>query len=387
MHTAFLRCGAMTERMSLHRRRSLGSIVAIILSFSLLAAACGDDDEESGASTEETTETTEASEASETTEATETTEAAGDGEAPSGDAPKMAIIYSAEWFDGSWGEAAYDGANALLDEGVISDLVLQENVQPGADAERALRALADDGYNPIIAHSFNYGDDVKKVAPDYPETIFVYAGGFGDVVDNVGDYSQPFYEASYLSGILAGGVMGEGAVAGAAGFEIPVCYAMYEAFLAGVQETIPDAEGSFVAVGDWYDVQLAKEAALGQGDAGATMFVGCGQGPTFGQIEAANDLGGVSTGYVGDMAEVGDSVLSSFVWELGEVFRLMVDDVAAGVTEARYYEVLLKDGGMSMAISPQWEAEIPAETMALFDERLAEIQDGSFEVPFIPEAG
>jgi basic membrane lipoprotein Med (substrate-binding protein (PBP1-ABC) superfamily) len=156
---------------------------------------------------------------------------------------------------------------------------------------------------------------------------------------------------------------------------------MYEAFLAGVQETVPTATGSFVAVGDWYDVQLAKEAALGQAADGATMFVGCGQGPTFGQIEAANDEGGVSTGYVGDMSEVGSSVLSSFVWELDKVFELMVADAAAGVTEAQYYEVTLAEGGMSIAISSAWD--VPDEAMALYEERLAGIEEGTFEVPFV----
>ena len=347
------------------RRRPLWSMIAILMGFSLIAAACGDSDDAASDSAEPTV-----------TSAAE--EATDEGLV---ELPKMAIVYSAEWFDGSWGEAAYDGGNELLEAGLISDLALLENTPPGAEAERALRAYADDGYNPIIAHSFDYGDDVKKVAADYPDTIFVYAGGFGDVAGNVGDYSQPFYEASYLSGILAAGVEGAGNVGGAAGYEIPVCYAMYGAFLAGVQELIPEAEGSFVAVGDWYDVQLAKEAALGQVADGATMFVGCGQAPTFGQIEAANDEGGVATGYVGDMSEVGPSVVSSFVWELGKVFELMVLDAAAGVTEAQYYEVLLKDGGMSMAINPDYD--IPAEAMALYEQRLAEIIDGTFTVPFV----
>ena len=81
-------------------------------------------------------------------------------------------------------------------------------------------------------------------APDFPKTIFVYAGGFGDVKGNVGDYDQPFFEASYLSGILAAGVQGKGNVAGAGGFEIPVCYSMFEAFLAGAKEVLPATTGS-----------------------------------------------------------------------------------------------------------------------------------------------
>jgi len=309
-----------------------------------------------------------------------------DDSAAAGDAPRMAIVYAAEWQDGSWGQAAFDAANTMLDEGVISDVVLQENVIPGAEGERALRALAEDGYNPIIAHSFDFGEDVKAVAADYPDTIFVYAGGFGDVARNVGDYSQPFYQAAYLEGILAAGVMGEGQVAGAGGFDIPVCQSMYQGYLAGAQSVNPDIDGSFVAVGDWYDVQLAQEAAQSQADDGANMFIGCGQAPTFGQIDVANAIGGVSTGYVGDMSELGESVLSSMIWNLDKTFTLIVEDVASGATEAQYYEVPLADGGMSVLINAEREADIPSEIMEQFDETLAQIENGEFEVPYVGEA-
>ena len=358
-----------------HRKTHRGLLIAIAAVFVLIAAACGDDGDDAAEPAPETTAAPEPTAAPETTAAPE----------PAAEAPKMAIIYSAEWNDGSWGEAAFDGGNKLLADGTISDVVLVENVPPGAEAERALRDFAEQGYNPIVAHSFNYGDNVKTVGAEFPDTIFAYAGGFGDVAGNVGDYDQPFYEASYLSGILGAGATEGGNVGGAGGFEIPVCVGMYHAYLAGARELRPETEGSFVAVGDWIDVQLAKEAALSQADAGATMFVGCGQGPTFGQIEAANDIGGVSTGYVGDMAALGESVLSSFVWRLDRVFEQMVADVVAGETEARYYSVPLADGGMDVVMSPGAEARISQEALDLFEQRLAEIQDGSFAVPFVGE--
>lgn len=355
------------------------SVPAIVVTAGLIISACGSDkpaaDDAAPADT-----------VSEGDAAAPDT-GSSDGAEASGDAPKLGIVYSAEWFDGSWGEAAYDGANALEESGAVSEISLSENIQPGAEAERAMRALAEDGFNPIIAHSFDFGEDVKKVAADFPDTIFVYAGGFGDVNANQGDYDQPFYQAAYLEGILAAGATEGGSVAGAAGFEIPACYSMYAAFLAGAQEIRPETTGSFVAVGDWYDVQLAKEAALGQADADATMFIGCGQAPTFGQIEAANDRGGVAMGYSGDMSEVGDSVLASFEWRLDLVFGEAVADVAAGSNEAQYYSVSLADGGLEIVIDPADADSISAEAMELYDTRLAEIQDGSFEVPFVPEAG
>jgi basic membrane lipoprotein Med (substrate-binding protein (PBP1-ABC) superfamily) len=361
-------------------------------SLALVLVACGSDSDESTDTTAAAVETAapaeteapaETAAAVETTVATgvETTAAAA-AAAAGGDAPKLAIVYSAEFKDGSWGEAALKGAEALKAAGVISDFASQENVAPGADGERALRSYAEQGYNPIVAHSFNYGDDVKKVAKDFPDTIFVYAGGFGDVAGNVGDYSQPFFQASYLQGILSAGATESGNVAGAAGFDIPVCRGMYNAFLEGAKLVRPDTTGSFVAVGDWYDVQKAKEAALGQADQGATMYIGCGQAPTFGQIEATKDRGGVANGYVGDMSGLGETVVASFDWKLDKVFALMVDDVKAGKKEARYYEVSLKDGGMEVVLNPAWDAKLSEDVKNTFSAKLAEIQSGAFEVPF-----
>jgi basic membrane protein A and related proteins len=267
--------------------------------------------------------------------------------------PKLAIIFTDEFRDGSWAESALTGAQKLKADGVISDFLTQEHVAPGAAAERALRGLAEQGYNPIVAHSFPYGDDVKKVAKEFPKTLFAYAGGFGDVKDNVTDYSEPFHEATYLEGILGGGVTSGGVVAGAAGFDIPVCRSMYNAYLEGAKLIRPSTTGTYVAVGDWVDVQKAKEAALSQADKGATMFVGCGQGPMFGQIEAARERKGVAAGYVGDMSGRGDSVLVSFKWNLDKWFGSMVADVAAGkVNPARYYQVSMKDGGLDIVINP-----------------------------------
>lgn len=302
------------------------------------------------------------------------------------EAPSLAVVYYPQFLDGSWGEAALTGGQQLLDEGVISDFASQENVAPGAGAVDALRDYAEEGYDIIVAHSFNYGDDVKQVAAEYPDTLFVYAGGFGDVAENVGDYSQPFYEPAYLMGILAAGVQSTGDVGGAGGFDIPVCRAMYNSYLTGAQEVRPDTAGSFVAVGDWEDVQLATETSLAQADSGATMFVGCGQGPTFGQIEAAEERGLSAVGYTGDMSGRSDQVVASFTWNLAEVFRLMVADVEGGFDgKASYYDTGYADGAMSVVINPAAEASIDPAALELFTEREAAMRDGSFVVEEITE--
>ena len=46
----------------------------------------------------------------------------------------------------------------------------------------------------------------------------------------------------------------------------------------------------------------------------------------------------------------------------------------------------LGDGGLEVLIHAGEEGDISDEALALFETRLAEIQNGEFEVPFIPEA-
>lgn len=334
-------------------KRKLLIVAATAAAFALVAAGCGDD----GGSSDE-------------------------GAASGSGKPKLAVIYSGVFKDGSWAEQGQKAAEKLKSSGDVSEIKLQEGVKEGADAQRVLESLAQDGWNPIIAHSFNYGDDVKAVAKKFPKTIFLYAGGFGDVVGNVGDYSQPFHESAYLEGILAAGATKDGKTAGAAGFDIPTCKAMFNAFTDGAKLVRAATTGSYLAVGDWEDVQKAKEATLGQASGGATMYIGCGQGPTYGGIETAKEKSGVAFGYVGDMNARADSVVASMLWQLDAPWKLAVADVAAGKTVAKYYEAATKDGALEVVISPKWKDKIPADVMKIYNEKLAALKAGTLTIPF-----
>jgi basic membrane protein A len=144
------------------------------------------------------------------------------------------------------------------------------------------------GFAVIVAHSFSYQDAVFEVAAEAPETNFAWVGGIGQTAENVYDYDQPFYEPAYLVGILAGHVSQSGHLGALYGFDIPVCHAMGEAMLAGAKTVNPQVSLTVTSVGDWGDVAAAKEAGLAQVDtARVDYWIGCGEGPTLGSIEAA----------------------------------------------------------------------------------------------------
>ncbi|MDG2112015.1 MAG: BMP family protein [Actinomycetota bacterium] len=342
-------------------------LLSLFAVFALFAAACGDSDSDSDA------------EAGDSDDSEETT--SGDDEGI-----RVALVLPGEINDLSWNQQMHSGAETLMAEGLISELKYTELV-PEGDAERAIRGFAEDGFDLIVAHSFGYGETAKAVGADFPDTAFAWGGGIGGQEGNVADYAQPFHEAYYLLGILAGGASETGVLGGAGGFDIPACHSLVEAFYLGAQEINADARGVTTYTGDWVDVAVAKEAASAAAADGADVFGACGEGPVLGQIELAREQGLLATGYVGDMSVLApETVLASMVWDTAELLRPMIDDVNAGsFTPAKEYRVGVADGGLVIAINPDLADRVGAEATALFETRLAEIIAGDFEVPFIPE--
>ncbi|MBX3013152.1 MAG: BMP family protein [Caldilineaceae bacterium] len=298
--------------------------------------------------------------------------------------PSVALVLIGPKDDNSWAESAYNALQAEADKGIKT--AFSESVSD-ADVARVMREYVDQGFSIIVAHSFSYQDAVFEVAAEAPEVNFAWAGALGRTATNVADYDQPFHEPAYLVGILAGYVSESGSLGALYGFDIPACHSMGEAFIAGAKTVNPDATLTYTAVGDWGDVAAAKEAALAQVDtAGVDYWIGCGEGPTLGSIEAAKETGGYTTGYVGDMSELGpDVVLSSIVWDMGQIFDAMVTETADGSFDAPYYQFGVAAGALDIVLNPALAEQVPADALTAIDAARASIKDGSFEVPFIPE--
>ncbi|MEZ4581622.1 MAG: BMP family protein [Caldilineaceae bacterium] len=296
----------------------------------------------------------------------------------------MALVLIGPKDDNSWAESAYNALQGLADQGVQT--AFSESVSD-ADVARVMREYADEGYDLIVAHSFSYQDAVFEVAAEYPDVNFAWAGGIGRTADNLSDYDQPFHEPSDLVGILAGTMSPSGNLGALYGFDIPACHSMGEAFLLGAQTVNPDANLTVTAVGDWGDVAAAKEAGTAQVDtAGVDYWIGCGEGPTLGSIEAANEAGAYTTGYVGDMSALGpESVLSSIVWDMGPIFNELYEQTAAGNAYGAQIYYGVAAGALDIAINEALADAIPADAMVAIDEVRAQIAAGEFEVPFIPE--
>jgi basic membrane lipoprotein Med (substrate-binding protein (PBP1-ABC) superfamily) len=299
---------------------------------------------------------------------------------------KMALVLPGNINDLSWNQMAYEGAKQLEKEGMV-ELSYTENVpEDAASVTQVVSGYAQQGNQLVIAHSFGYGDPLFKLAKDFPDTDFAWAGGIDKTDTNIADYAQPFWDASYLAGILAAGVTKTKVVGGLAGFDIPVCHAMLEAFKKGAQSVDDSITGINTYVGDWVDVAKSKEAAAAQADQKADVFMSCGEGPALGSIALAKDRNLAASGYVGDMSSLApENVFASVVWDLHTLWGQMVADVQNDTFQpGKFYEVSVKDNGLHVAINPQFHEEIPADIMTKFNETLADIKSGAFTVPFDP---
>jgi len=294
----------------------------------------------------------------------------------------IAIVLTGPRDDNSWNEAGYDAVQALKDDYRVA---YSENVAV-ADGARVMREYAEQGYELIIAHSFSFQDAIFEVASENSETNFAWAGGIGRVAENVADYDQPFYEAAYPIGVLAGTMSESGVLGALYGFDIPVCHAMGSALLEGAKTVNPDAELIQTAVGDWVDVAKAKEAALAQAGAGVDFWIECGEGPALGAIEAAKETGGYATGYVGDMAVNGpDVVFASLVWNLEPLFSQMLKDIHADSFDNSFYRYGVAEGAMLVTYNQELKDRIPAQALEAVEKALADIAAGTLTVPFVPE--
>ena len=265
----------------------------------------------------------------------------------------------------------------------MSELAYTELV-PEGDAERAIQ-YADDGFDLVVAHSFGYGETTKAVAADHPDTAFAWAGGIAGQEGNVADYEQPFHEAYYLLGIIAGDVSETGVLGGAGGFDIPACHSLIEAFYLGAQEINPEATESpttsvtgSTSLGARRPPQpLPTRAPTSSPPAARGRCSGRSSSPrsaAWARIRRRHVVAGPGHG---DRLD-----------GVGHRRAAPADDrgrPGRHVPPAKYYSIGVAEDGLLVVINPELADRISPEAMELLETRTAEIKDGSFEVPFIPE--
>ncbi|MCO5057151.1 MAG: BMP family protein [Rhizobiaceae bacterium] len=291
---------------------------------------------------------------------------------------KVAAIYTVP-VEQQWVSRIHKAANAAKDRGDI-EYVFSENTSNN-DYERVMREYAEAGHKLIIGEVFAVEDAARTVAADYPDTAFLMGSSFKEdpAVPNFAVFDNYIQDASYLSGIVAGGMTKSKNIGMVGGYPIPEVNRLMHAFMAGVRELAPDTKFQVAFIGSWFDPPKAKETAFAQIDAGADILYA----ERFGVSDAAKERNILAIGNVIDtQADYPDTVVASALWHFEPTLDKAIAEVMAGSFKAADYGVysFMKEGGCSLAPLGTFEGRVPADVMALVAEKEAAIKDGSFTV-------
>jgi len=265
----------------------------------------------------------------------------------------VAFVYVAPIGDMGW-TWAHDQGRLYVEKqlGSAVKTTYVENVPEGPEAERVIRDLAQKGNKLIFTTSFGYMDPTITVAQEFPDTWFVHISGY-KTAKNVSTVFGRMEQPRYLSGLAAGAATKSNIIGFVAAFQTPEVIRGIDAFTLGVREVNPKAEVHVVWTNTWFGPQQEKEAADALLAAGADV-IAQHQDTTEPQ-KAAAEAGAVSIGYDSDMRKfVGDTVLTSPVWDWGPKYTEIVRKVMDGTYQTESYYGGMKDGIVGLApLSPK----------------------------------
>jgi len=260
-----------------------------------------------------------------------------------------------------------------------------EDVPEGADAERVIRDLAQQGNKLIFTTSFGYMNPTLKVARQFPDVKFVHSTGY-KTAENVAVTNARFYEARYLSGIVAGKMTQSNVVGYVGAFPIPEVLQGINAFTRGIRSVNPDAEVRVIWVNSWYDPGKERDAALALMGQGADILTHHTDSPA--TVQAAEEQGRYAVAYHSDMAKFAPKAqLVAVTHHWGDYFTTAARQVLDGSWKSD-----MTWGGLKadMARIEGFGAAVPDDVRALVEEKKQAIISGAltpFDAPLKDNTG
>ena len=215
---------------------------------------------------------------------------------------KIGFLYVAPLTDAGWVRQHEEGRKAVdAALGAQVKTAYVENVPEGADAERVIRDLAQQGYKLIFTPSFGYMEPTLKVAQEFPGVRFESITGY-KTAPNVAVANARYYEGRYLAGIAAGRMSKTNVAGYVAGFPIPEVLQGINAFTLGMRSVNPKASVKVVWLNAWFDPPREREAAmtLMNQDADVLAF----HTGSSAVMAAAQERGKLAVAYHSDMRKV-----------------------------------------------------------------------------------
>ncbi len=298
-------------------------------------------------------------------------------EAPKPEPLKAAWVYVGPVGDAGWTFAHDQGRKAVeahFGDKVVTTFV--EKVPEGADAERVIRDLAQQGNKIIFATSFGFMEAMLKVAAEFPDVKFEHATGY-KTADNMRIYDASFYQDTYMAGVIAGKMTKTNTLGFVGSFPIPEVLRNINAFMLGAQSVNPKVKMRVVWVNTWFDPPKESDAAQSLINQGADVLLQNTDSTAV--LQTAEKNGKFAFGWDSDMSAFAPNAhLASAVVNWGPYYIKAVDEVVNGTWKVERTVWGVKEGLNDLI---KIADVVPEDAKKRVEEIKAGLKDGSFE-PF-----
>lgn len=279
---------------------------------------------------------------------------------------KVALLTPGPISDQSWNGGAYTGLTWIRDS--LGARISNIQTKTPAEFEDNFRQYGAQGYALVIGHGFEYQDAARRVAPEFPKTMYVTTSG-STTGPNLAGITFGFTDASYLAGLLAGSMTKTSKIGVIGGQELPPVVESFKAFEQGAHAIDPNIKVIASYIGNWDDVNAGKEQALAQLSQGVDVIFQNADAAGIGVFQAAREK--KSAFVIGSNANQNgvapDVTLGSVVINLPLAFLTIAREVKAGTFQPRVVEFGEAQHVVTLVLNPALESKIPPATKSRID--------------------
>ena len=317
--------------MNTTKSRRLMTLLTALLALSMFAAACGGSDE------------------AESAIGTATSECGTDNSVTKGDKVtdlSVAVVAPSDSQDLAFTQSMIDSLTRLGIEPQVTDGTFQ--VEVAADA---IRSYAADGIEVVIVHGTQYGGSLAEIAPDFPETSFIWGTSTStNDIQNVFAYYPEAQQGGYVNGWIAGELADGGSIGVVGPVEAGDAVAYINGFKAGA-EANGAGNVAVTYTGSFSDVALATEAAEAFLTTGVDVLTGTSQS-TVGAVNVAaeNEIPWFGTQSNQESWST-DQVVASQVYHWEVILDDMFEMIEEGTLGGEAMSLTLENGGLVVEIN------------------------------------
>lgn len=304
----------------------------------------------------------------------------------------VALVVHGTLGDKSFLDSAAEGLMRAQDGLPVETTV----IEAGADRSRwepALADAADQGFDVVIAGTWEMTGFMADISPEFPDTKFII---FDDAPDfAAGDYPNILAltyrtsTAAYLAGYAAASVSETGKIGEILGVEGATILEFALGFEQGARAANPEIEIIRTVAGTFTDPAKGKELALALFDQGVDVIFPIAGGTGVGALQAARDESMLAVGVDSDQAAIfadtdqaqADVILTSVEKRIGDSLYTALEQTLEG--SAPYGSVLLlglEEGAVGISENDQYMSLVPESVRVEIDALAAKIASGEIEV-------